>query len=64
MTVSGRTVVLDLEEAVPPGNLVRVSYADPTTEDDAMALQNEVGADVESWRDEPVPSASLVPAER
>ena len=54
LTVSTRTVVLHLKEAVPSDHLVRVSYTAPTTGDDVAALQNAAGMDVESWRDEPV----------
>ena len=54
VTVSDRTVVVVLEASVPTSHLVQVSYTDPTAGDDARALQNTTGADVESWRNEPV----------
>ena len=54
VTVSDRTVVVVLKASVPTSHLVQVSYTDPTAGDDGAALQNTVGADAESWRDEPV----------
>ena len=68
LTMTERTVVLELAEAVPPSHAVRVSYTDPTAGDDGAALQNTVGADAESWRDEPVSntgrSAATAPTAR
>ena len=68
LTMTERTVVLELAEAVPPSHAVRVSYTDPTAGDDGAALQNTVGADAESWRDEPVsntgPPAATAPTAR
>ena len=62
VTVSNRTVVVVLEASVPASHLVQVSYTDPTAGDDALALQNTTGADVESWRNEPVRPPRPTPA--
>ena len=61
VTVNTRTVVLALEESIPREHVVQVNYEDPTAADDVLALQNETGADAESWRDEPVRRPPLPP---
>ena len=61
VTVNTRTVVLALEESIPRKHVVQVNYEDPTAADDVLALQNETGADAESWRDEPVRRPLLPP---
>lgn len=47
-TVSGSTVILTLVSAVASGATVTVAYADPTTGNDAFAIQDALGNDATS----------------
>ena len=58
--VSGRTATLTLATAVTFGQAVTVGYTDPTTGNDANALQDTVGNDADSFTGEAVTNA--VPA--
>ncbi|MDP2810212.1 MAG: SwmB domain-containing protein, partial [Rhodocyclaceae bacterium] len=51
---AARTVTLTLAAAVTNGQAVTVSYADPTTGNDAAAIQNAVGSDALGLTNQPV----------
>ena len=59
--VSGGTVTLTLAAAVTAGQAVTVGYTDPTTGNDANALQDTVGNDADSFSGEAVAN-TIVPA--
>ena len=59
-TVSGSTVVLGLTSAVQSGDTVTFTYTDPTTGNDANAVQDSVGNDVASISATSVTNASTV----
>ena len=59
--VSGGTVTLTLAAAVTAGQAVTVGYTDPTTGNDANALQDTVGNDADSFSGEAVTN-TIVPA--
>jgi hypothetical protein len=48
-SVSGSNVVLSLSSSVHPGDTVSVSYTDPTSGNDASAIQDTAGNDVTSF---------------
>ena len=49
VSASGDTVTLGLDSAVGNGQTVTVTYTDPTSDDDATALQDVAGNDVETF---------------
>ena len=51
---AARTVTLTLATAVTNGQVVTVSYADPTAGNDTAAIQNVLGSDAQSLTDQPV----------
>ena len=53
-----RTVVLTLADRVLAGQTVTLSYADPTGEDDAAAIQDRAGNDAASFTDHAVDNKS------
>ncbi len=62
--VSGRTVLLYLDTAVTAGQTVRVSYTDPTGDDDTNAIQDDpAGNDADNLVNQTVINASTVPDE-
>ena len=52
--VSGRTVVLTLSTPVTQGDVITVSYTDPTNGDDFNAIQDHGGNDAGSFEDQTV----------
>ena len=60
MDVSGRTVVLSLADAVRQLQVVKVSYTDPTGDDDTNAIQDAAGNDAANLIDYEVVNASAV----
>ena len=60
--VSGSAVTLTLETAVGAGETVTVSYADPTADDDANAVQDAFGNDAASFAEQAVTNAVPAPA--
>ena len=59
-SVSGKRLSITLSPAVYQGQAVTVSYADPTTGNDAEALQDATGNDAASFTDQPVRNLSTV----
>ncbi|OOS24399.1 hypothetical protein B0681_07805, partial [Moraxella porci DSM 25326] len=59
--VEGDKVTLVLPEPVKAGETVKVSYTDPTAENDTAATQDVAGNDAESFTDLPVKNNSEVP---
>ena len=58
--VSGRTVVLNLTNAVHSLQTVKVSYTDPTADDDTNAIQDPAGNDADNLVNHLVKNASTV----
>ena len=58
VSVSDRLVTLQLTSRVTQGQSVAVSYFDPTTGDDANAIQDRAGNDAATFEDETVPNTS------
>ena len=54
VAVAGQAVTLTLASAVLAGDVVLVSYTDPTTGNDALAIQDLAGNDAVSVLDAPV----------
>ncbi len=49
VTISGLTVVVDLDDKVFVGDVITLSYLDPTNANDANAIQDVVGNDCQSF---------------
>ena len=47
--ITGSQVVLTLNSAIPYGSTVTVAYADPSTSDDTLAIQDPVGNDLATF---------------
>ncbi len=62
--VSGRAVSVDLDTAVTAGQDVRVSYTDPSTDNDDNAIQDPAGNDAATLTNQSVANTSTVPDER
>ena len=60
VSVSGSNVVLGVSSAVWQGAVVTVSYVDPTSGDDAAAIQDAAGNDVVSFSSVSVTNSSTV----
>ena len=60
LNVTGRTVVLSLTNAVHSLQTVKVSYTDPTADDDANAVQDPAGNDAANLVNHMVSNASTV----
>jgi hypothetical protein len=60
VSVSGSNVVLGVSSAVWQGAVVTVSYVDPTSGDDAAAIQDTAGNDVVSFSSVSVTNSSTV----
>lgn len=60
VTLSGSSVVLGLSSPVWQGAVVTVSYMDPTSNDDASAIQDSSGNDVVSFSNVSVTNSSTV----
>ncbi len=60
VSVSGSNVVLGVSSAIWQGAVVTVSYADPTSGDDAAAIQDTAGNDVVSFSNVSVTNSSTV----
>ena len=58
--VRGRTVVLNLTNGVHSLQTVKVTYTDPTADDDTNAIQDPAGNDAADLIDHMVPNASTV----
>ena len=63
-SVRGRTVVVGLHSPITAGQDVTVTYTDPTTGNDANAIQDPDGNDAATLTDRTVTNASSVPDER
>ena len=61
VNVSGRDVELQLGSAVTAGQDVKVTYTDPTTGDDANAIQDPAGNDAATLTNQSVTNTSAVP---
>ena len=62
--VSGRAVLVDLVNAVTAGQDVRVTYTDPSTDNDANAIQDPAGNDAATLTNQSVANTSTVPDEQ
>ena len=62
--VSGRAALVDLVSAVTAGQDVRVTYTDPSTDNDDNAIQDPVGNDAVTLTNQSVANTSTVPDER
>ena len=61
LDVSGRGVLLTLDSAVTAGQDVKVTYTDPTANDDANAIQDPAGNDAATLTNRSVANTSAVP---
>ena len=64
VSVSGRAVSVDLTSAVTAGQDVKVTYTDPSANNDANAIQDPAGNDAANLTNQTVTNASTVPDER
>ena len=62
--VSGRAVLVVLVNAVTAGQDVRVTYTDPSTDNDANAIQDPAGNDAATLTNQSVANTSSVPDEQ
>ena len=62
--VSGRAVLVELVSAVTAGQDVKVTYTDPSTDNDTNAIQDPAGNDAATLTNQPVANTSSVPDER
>ena len=62
--VIGRAVLVNLVSAVTAGQDVRVTYTDPSTDNDANAIQDPAGNDAVTLTNQSVANSSTVPDER
>ena len=62
--VSGRAVLVVLVNAVTAGQDVRVTYTDPSTDNDANAIQDPAGNDAATLTNQSVANTSTVPDEQ
>ena len=64
VNVDGRAVLLNLVSAVTAGQDVKVTYTDPSTDNDANAIQDPAGNDAVTLTNQSVANTSTVPDER
>ena len=64
VNVSGRAVLVGLDSAVTAGQDVKVTYTDPSTDNDANAIQDPAGNDAVTLTNQSVANTSTVPDER
>ena len=64
VNVSGRAVLVGLVSAVTAGQDVKVTYTDPSTDNDANAIQDPAGNDAVTLTNQSVANTSTVPDER
>ena len=64
VNVSGRAVLVGLDSAVTAGQDVKVTYTDPSTDNDANAIQDPAGNDAVTLTNQSVANSSTVPDER
>ena len=64
VNVSGRAVLVNLVSAVTAGQDVKVTYTDPSTANDANAIQDPAGNDAATLTNQSVANTSTVPDER
>ncbi len=62
--VTGRAVLVGLVSAVTAGQDVKVTYTDPSTDNDANAIQDPAGNDAVTLTNQSVANSSTVPDER
>ena len=64
VNVSGRAVLVNLDSAVTAGQDVKVTYTDPSADNDANAIQDPAGNDAATLTDQSVANTSTVPDEQ
>ena len=64
VNVDGRAVLVGLDSAVTAGQDVKVTYTDPSTDNDANAIQDPAGNDAATLTNQSVANTSTVPDER
>ena len=64
VNVDGRAVTVDLGSAVTAGQDVKVTYTDPSTDNDANAIQDPAGNDAATLTNQSVANTSSVPDEQ